>query len=121
MSAAPDSAGTIRLNHSKRLAARTSFTPGKYTFAPTTSQQNKYPKATKITGAPEFPFSVRARRKRNNIGSADGSIIATIMASHISRNIAEDAVQAWPGIRIHIMDLVQPPGMSIPPDIQRQE
>lgn len=43
------------------------------------------------------------------------------MVSHISRNIAAETVQDCPGIRIHIMDIVQPPGMSIPPDIERQK
>lgn len=51
--------------------------------------------------------------------SADGNIMATIMASHMSMNIVADAVQVCPGIRIHIMDIVQPPGMSIPPPIER--
>jgi hypothetical protein len=47
--------------------------------------------------------------------------MATIMASHISRNIAADPAHVWPGIRIHIMDMVHPPGMSIPPDIETQK
>jgi hypothetical protein len=47
--------------------------------------------------------------------------MATIMASHINMNIAADAAQVWPGIRIHIMDMVHPPGMGMPPDIERQK
>ena len=43
------------------------------------------------------------------------------MASHISRNIAADPAHVWPGIRIHIMDMVHPPGMGMPPDIERQK
>jgi hypothetical protein len=33
-------------------------------------------------------------------------------------NIAADPNQVWPGMRIHIIDIVHPPGMSIPPDIE---
>jgi hypothetical protein len=55
------------------------------------------------------------------MGTKDGSIMATIIVSHISRNIAADAVQDCPGIRIQIMDIVQPPGISIPPDIERHK
>jgi hypothetical protein len=58
-------------------------------------RKQKYPEATKKISAPKypFPFSMRERRKLNHIGSADGNIIVTIMASHINRNIAADAVQ----------------------------
>ena len=55
------------------------------------------------------------------MGIADGSIIATIMASHISRNMVPDINHVWPGIRIHIMDIVQPPGICMPPDMDRQK
>jgi hypothetical protein len=41
------------------------------------------------------------------------------MACHINKNIAADATQACLGIRIHIIDIAQPPGISIPPDIER--
>ncbi len=43
------------------------------------------------------------------------------MASHIRRNIAAEIVQDCPGIRIHIMDIIQPPGISMPPAIERQK
>ena len=56
-----------------------------------------------------------------NVGKAEGSIMAIIMASHMSRKLKPEANQVWPGIRIHIMDIVQPPGMPIPPDIERQK
>jgi hypothetical protein len=62
-----------------------------------------------------------ARLVFKNIGSADGSIIATIMASHMSWKLVADAAQVWPGIRIHIMDMVQPPGISISQHIERQK
>jgi hypothetical protein len=41
-----------------------------------------------------------------NIGSADGIIIATIIASHEDKEFMDDANQVWPGIRIHIIDIV---------------
>jgi hypothetical protein len=47
--------------------------------------------------------------------------MAIIIVSHIERNIAAEAVQDCPGIRIQVMDIVQPPGISILPDIERQK
>jgi hypothetical protein len=35
--------------------------------------------------------------------------------------MALDANHVWRGIRIHIMDMVQPPGISMPPDMERQK
>lgn len=66
---------------------------------------------------------VRARERRvsRNIGRAEGIIIATIIASHMSRKIKADANQVWPGIRIHIMHIVHPPGISISQHIERQK
>ena len=46
----------------------------------------------------------------------EGNIMATIMASHITVNIAP-AESPLP-MGIHIMLMVQPPGMGIPPDIE---
>ena len=43
------------------------------------------------------------------------------MAIHMSRKLEADANQVWPGIRIHIIDIVQPPGISISPDMERQK
>ena len=43
------------------------------------------------------------------------------MANHISRDIRAEASQELPGMRIHIMDIVHPPGMSMPPDIEQQK
>jgi hypothetical protein len=56
-----------------------------------------------------------------NIGSADGIIIATIIASHMNKKFMDDANQVWPGIRIHIIDIVQPPGISISQHMERQK
>ena len=70
--------------------------------------------------AREFGASVSASERRviKNIGRAEGSIIATIIASHMSRKAVAESIQVWPCIRIHIMDIVQPPGISISPHIE---
>jgi hypothetical protein len=60
-------------------------------------------------------------RKVFNMDMAEGSIMAIIMVSHMRRNIAKEASQVWPGMRIHIMDMVQPPGISMPSDMERQK
>jgi hypothetical protein len=39
----------------------------------------------------------------------------------MSRKIKADANQVWPGIRIHIMHIVHPPGISISQHIERQK
>jgi hypothetical protein len=49
------------------------------------------------------------------MGMAEGSIMAIIIASHIAVKIAADPSSLRMGI--HIMLMVQLPGMSIPPDI----
>src|SRR4030095_16966969 len=49
------------------------------------------------------------------MGTRDGSIIATIITIHMPRNIAAAPGHDWPGIRIHAIDMVQPPGMGMPP------
>jgi hypothetical protein len=47
--------------------------------------------------------------------------MATIIASHISRKLVAAAKQVWPRIGTHIMDIVQPPGISISQHIERQK
>jgi hypothetical protein len=49
------------------------------------------------------------------MGTNEGSIIATIITIHIARNDAVALVHVCPGIRIQAIDMVQPPGMDIPP------
>jgi len=39
----------------------------------------------------------------------------------MSWKLATEAAQLWPGIRIHIMDILQPPGISISQHIERQK
>ena len=53
------------------------------------------------------------------MGQLDGSIIAIIIASHISRKIPPAAMVDCPGMAIHIMDISQPPGIRMPPDMLR--
>jgi hypothetical protein len=45
----------------------------------------------------------------------DGSIMATIITTHMPPNDAAAPGHVWPGIRIHAIDTVHPPGMGIPP------
>ena len=44
----------------------------------------------------------------------DGSIIATIITTHMPRNANAAPGHDWPGIRIHAIDIVHPPGIGIP-------
>src|SRR5882757_7836460 len=46
---------------------------------------------------------------------SDGSIIATIIATHMPMNEAAAPGHVCPGIRIHAIDIVQPPAMDISP------
>ena len=39
----------------------------------------------------------------------------------MSRKLRADANQVWPGIRIRIIDIVQPPGISISQHIEQQK
>ena len=61
------------------------------------------------------------RRVFRNVGRADGSIIATIIASHMNRKLMADSNQVWPGIGNHIIDIVQPPGISISQHMEQQK
>jgi hypothetical protein len=49
------------------------------------------------------------------MGTSDGSIIGTIITIHMPRNDAAALGHVCPGIRIHVIDIVQPPGIGIPP------
>src|SRR5580765_2347092 len=49
------------------------------------------------------------------MGTSDGSIIATIITVHMPRNDAAAPGHVRPGIRIHAIDIVQPPGIGISP------
>ena len=112
--AAPNSSGTARLKESQRMAAAASGTPTAYSTMPAASQIAKYPVAIAVN-------ETGARLVFKNVGSADGIIMATIIASHMSRKLKPDASQLWPGIRIHIMDMVQPPGIFMSSPMDRQK
>src|SRR5207302_1258313 len=49
------------------------------------------------------------------MGTKDGSIIATIITPHMPRNAAAAPGHVCPGIRIHTIAIVQPPGIGISP------
>src|SRR4029450_2798824 len=49
------------------------------------------------------------------MGARDGSIIATIITTHMPRNDPAAPNHVCPGIRIHAIDIVQPPGIGIRP------
>src|SRR6187431_805568 len=49
------------------------------------------------------------------MGTRDGIIMATIIATHMPRNVAAAPSHVCSGIRIHAIDIVQPPGIGIPP------
>jgi hypothetical protein len=47
------------------------------------------------------------------MGVKVGNIIAVIITAHIPRNDANICSHVCPGMRIHAIDIVQPPGMGI--------
>src|ERR1043165_3576148 len=47
------------------------------------------------------------------MGTSDGSIIATIITIHMARNDAAAPTHVCPGMRIHAIDIVQPPGIGM--------
>jgi hypothetical protein len=49
------------------------------------------------------------------MGARDGSIIATVITTHIPRNDAAAPAHVCPGIRIHTIDIDQPPGIGMSP------
>jgi hypothetical protein len=55
------------------------------------------------------------------MGTRDGIIMATIITTHIPMNAAAAPSQDCPGILIQAMDMVQPPGMGMPPDMDAHQ
>jgi hypothetical protein len=49
------------------------------------------------------------------MGTNDGSIMAAIITTHMPRKEAMVPGHVCPGIRIQVIDIVQPPGIGIPP------
>src|SRR2546430_17727967 len=76
-------------------------------MAPNSVKTEKYP-------APARAAS-RFRRSRASTGSSGGSIIVTIITPHMPRNDAAAPGHVCPGIRIHAIDIVQPPGIDSSP------
>lgn len=64
----------------------------------------------------ESPRNRATRRYSNSIGKVDGSIIATIIATHMTMN-ARNCPGEPEAISIHIMLMLHPPGMGIVIDI----
>jgi hypothetical protein len=55
------------------------------------------------------------------MGTRDGSIMATIITIHIPMKAAAAPGQVCPGILIHAMDMVQSPGIDMPPDMDAHQ
>jgi hypothetical protein len=55
------------------------------------------------------------------MGTREGSIMATIIITHINTNEAAAPSQVCPGILIHAIDMVQPPGIAMPPDMDSHQ
>ena len=95
--------------------------PIAYATAPNATQTEKYP-ASRSMFDPEFrtPRSSRTwitRRWSSTAGITDGSIMAIIIAVHMTRNIAACATSDWLPMLIHAIDIDHPPGMGIDADI----
>jgi hypothetical protein len=58
---------------------------------------------------------VIAYRERQSVGVTDGSIMAAIITTHITRNEITAAAHVSSDRRTHAIDIVQPPGIGIEP------
>jgi hypothetical protein len=107
--------GTARASAGCRISAAAKATPSGNMTVPTTAHTKKYPIPTIEVSRPRplSPLRPAACRYRRSIGIKDGSIIATIITTHIPRNDAAAADHLCPGIRIHAIDIAQPPGIGI--------
>jgi hypothetical protein len=47
--------------------------------------------------------------------------MASIMSVHIAKNVLAAPAHVCPGMRIQVIDIVQPPGMTIPPGIDEHQ
>ena len=119
ISAMPAAKGTTRLTRTEAIAAREIHKPAANPTVPNSTQTAKYPAPTisRPSGTHFSPVETATRRYSANIGHVEGSIIATIIASHISRNIHAADHGVSPGIVIHIMGIDQPPGIGMLPPI----
>src|SRR5215472_760449 len=113
----PAAIGTPRASDACRISILASATPKGKIATPHMLHTKKYPKLTRRVSLPMRALLVgrTAQRYRDNIGTRDGSIIATIMTIHIPRNDAVASGHVAPGVLIHTIDIVQPPGIVMPP------
>ena len=95
--------------------------PAPNATTPKPSHTPKYPAATAKVPSDACASSrkIVTRLYSSSIGQVDGSIIANIIACHMNRNIHAVFQTLSPGITIHIMGIVQPPGICMPPPILR--
>src|SRR4051812_35440680 len=121
MRAAPAALGAARLMTADCIAAEETANPSENATAPNAIQTAKYPDAAKaIAIAGRFsPTEIATRWYSSSIGQLDGSIMAIIMACHVTRNIPAAPHGVWPGVDIHIIGITQPPGMGMPPVMLR--
>src|SRR5215468_7338887 len=54
------------------------------------------------------------------MGTKDGSIMATIITTHMPRNDAAAPGHVCPGVRIHAIDIVWPPGIGMSPIVDME-
>src|SRR5436190_23908588 len=115
--------GTARAIASERIALCAAAIPSAYATPPKSVHTAKYPVAIAHVQSARrgSPRNAAVRRYSSSIGKVDGSIIATIMAAHIAIKISAAAGQLWPGMRIHIMDMRQPPGIGMLADMERAD
>src|SRR6266568_8124833 len=101
--------GTMRLTLSHCMALRVIPTPARYATTPKIIQTAKYPSATVNVIHPRYGSArnLAARRYSSSMGMDEGSIMATIIASHMAVNTRPEMNWLCPGMDIHIMLMVQ--------------
>src|ERR1700681_541752 len=115
--------GTDSAKSDHCISALAKITPRVNATTPNADQTAKYAAPQIAVFAPRlFSFAARRqRRKRKSIGTSDGSIMASIMTVHIARNNEVAPAQVCPGIFMQVIDRGQPPGISIPPDMDKHQ
>jgi hypothetical protein len=113
----PTAIGAARASAGCCISTAASATPSRKAAIPNTVHTKKYPTPTSAVSRPRrvSPVLPMAWRWRHSIGTKDGSIIATIITTHMPRNDAAAPGPVCPGIRIHSIDIVQPPHIGISP------
>ena len=100
------------------IAIREINVPMRQTVAPKPAHAAKYPAATSDVRKLrcESSRNLATRRYSSSIGSVDGNIIATIIATHIAMN-NRNCLGEPEATSIHIMLMFHPPGMGMVIDI----